>query len=111
MEEKKKNSLKQAALRRWFNYVIGYTVTYRGNFREKSKGKMKSKEYIETLRQCTIQIIVQIMGDNFLLQQDSCSVHALSKTLEFLERAALTKPKSGSKLDRKRLGNNQLPSV
>ena len=56
---------------------------------KKVTGKIKSDEYIETLREEAIPIIRDLIGDDFVLQQDNCSVHVLSKTLEFLEGAAI----------------------
>ena len=41
------------------------------------------------VREYSIPIIRDLIGDDFVIQQDNCSVHVLSKTLEFLEGAGI----------------------
>ena len=50
---------------------------------------IKSDDYIKILREYAIPIIRDLIGDDFVLQQDNCSVHVSSKTLESLEGAGI----------------------
>ena len=87
--KKGKNSLEQAAVRRWVNYGKGYAIAYGSNFVKKVKRKIKSDEYIKTLREYAIPNIKGLIGDDFVLQQNNCSLHVSSKTLEFLDGAGI----------------------
>ena len=73
----------------WYAYFEGMLLPTGGIFVKKVTAKITSDEYIKTLREHAIPIIRDIMEDDFVIQQDNCSVHVSSKTLEFLERAGI----------------------
>ena len=69
--------------------VWGMLLPTGEKFLKKVTGKMKSDQFIKTLREYAIPIVRDLIGDDFVLQQDNCSVHVSSKTLEFLEGAGI----------------------
>ena len=81
--KKGKNSFEQAAVRRWVNYGKGYAIAYGSNFVKKVKRKIKSDDYIKTLREYAIPNIKGLIGDDFVLQQNNCSLHVSSKLWSF----------------------------
>ena len=69
--------------------VWGMLLPTGESFVKNITGKINSDAYIKTLRGDAIPIIRDLIGDDFVLQQDNCSFHVSSKSLEFLEGAGI----------------------
>ena len=53
-------------------------------FVKKMTGRVNSEAYIKMLKEYPIPIIRDILGEDFILLQDNCSVHVSKKTSDFL---------------------------
>ena len=88
--EQDKNSLQQAAVSVGSIIVWGMLLPMGEIFVKKLKCTIKSDQYFQTFREYAITTIRNLIGDNFVLQQDNCSsVHVWSKTQEFLKGAGI----------------------
>ena len=54
-------------------------------FLKKVTGKMNSKQYIDILTHFAVPTIKDKLQDNFILQQDNCSIHKSKETYTFIE--------------------------
>ena len=91
MEQKTEIHLNKRQCGGGSNIVWGMLLPTGEIFVKKVTGKIKSDEYIKTLRESAIRTIRDLYRDDFVLQRDNCSlhVHVWSKTLEFLEGAGI----------------------
>jgi len=52
---------------------------------KKITGKVTASSYQSLLSSFAVPLMFDLMGDDFLFQQDNCSVHVARSTLDFLE--------------------------